>query len=172
MRFGITFAWELLLTQGQYGWTVFCLFFSGIFQLTIFGAFSLAMATSRWCRVLPKGLRQTTVAQTAVPAIRFTTYSLTHVVETRLEICCDRHDRRLYKIFASCVNFGRVQRIFLHNMWKRINLDNLFFCVNSFARKFATNFVYGWHFKDVILSDVMVTLCIAVLIDVQVLVFF
>ena len=134
MRFGITFAWELLLTQGQYGWTVFCLFFSGISQLTIFGAFSLAMATSRWCRVLPKGFRQTTVAQTAVPAIRFTTYSLTYVVETRLEICCDRHDRRLYKIFASCVNFGRVQRIFLHNMWKRINLDNLFFCVHSFAQ--------------------------------------
>ena len=32
----------------------------------------------------------------------------------RLEICRNRRDRRLCKIFVSCVNFSRKQRSFLH----------------------------------------------------------
>ena len=34
----------------------------------------------------------------------------------RVENCRERHDQRSCKIFASCVNFARKQRIFLHNM--------------------------------------------------------
>jgi len=34
----------------------------------------------------------------------------------RVEICRDRHDQQLRKIGASCVNFSRKQRNFLHNL--------------------------------------------------------
>ena len=34
----------------------------------------------------------------------------------RVEICCDRHDRRSCKICASCVIFSRKQRDFSHNL--------------------------------------------------------
>ena len=45
---------------------------------------------------------------------------LSYVCEyvTRVEICHDRRDRRSCKICASCVNFSRKQRVFLHNFCK------------------------------------------------------
>ena len=44
-----------------------------------------------------------------------------------VEICRDRHDQRSCKIFVSCVNFSRKQRVFLHNIWKRTRLYHLFY---------------------------------------------
>ena len=42
--------------------------------------------------------------------------SFSECVPHRVEICRDRHDQRLCKICASCVNFPRKQRDFLHNL--------------------------------------------------------
>ena len=47
----------------------------------------------------------------------------------RVEICHDRRDRRSCKICASCVNFSRKQRVFLHNFCKS-TCQVWFYCWN------------------------------------------
>ena len=79
-------------------------------------------------------------------------------VPSRVEICRDRRDQRLCKIFVNCVNFSRKKRIFSHILCRRIRIDYLFCKFTHTMQTFFitvqefTHFVQFYPKKDQIID--------------------